>query len=103
MKMWVQYLVSLSGLKDPMLRWAVVWVADMARIQHCCVCGLGQPSQGTCICRRYSPKKTKQKQNTETITTKKRIIKKIYSLVEHQDFAELLVWNFREGDHCGIQ
>ena len=32
-------------VKDAALRWAVVWVAGMARIPHCCGRGVGQQLQ----------------------------------------------------------
>ena len=41
MKMRVQSLALLSGLRDPLLLQAAVWVAVMARIWHCYVCGVG--------------------------------------------------------------
>ena len=72
----------ISGLaqwvKDPALAWAVVQVADAARIWHCCGCGVGLQlqfsSQGTSICCRCSPKKEKRQK------TKKQT-KKTFSLV----------------------
>ena len=37
---------SIPGLAqwvdDPVLPWAVVWVADTAHIRHCCGCGVGR-------------------------------------------------------------
>ena len=40
---------SIPGLaqwvQDPVLLWAVVWVADVARIWHCWGCGVGQQPQ----------------------------------------------------------
>ena len=70
---------SILGLtqwvRDPALPWAVVWVADAARIPHCCGCGINDscgsdstPSLWTSMCHRCSPKKRKKKQNkTPTI------------------------------------
>ena len=31
-----------QGVKDPALPGAVVWVADVAQILHCCGCGVGR-------------------------------------------------------------
>ena len=31
-----------QGVKDPVLPWAVVLVADAAQIPRCCGCGVGQ-------------------------------------------------------------
>ena len=41
MRLWVQSLVLLIVVKDLVLLWAVVKVADAARILHCCGCGMG--------------------------------------------------------------
>ena len=41
-----EYVGSISGLaQDLALLQAVVWVADAARIWHCCVCGVEQGLQ----------------------------------------------------------
>ena len=59
MRMHVQSLASLSGLR-----------IQMARIWHCCSCGVGQwlqlrfdPILETTICHGCSPKKTKKKKS----------------------------------------
>ena len=60
--------VLTQWVKDPALPWAVVQVEDMAQILCCCGCGIGQqlwlwfnPSQRTCICCKYSPKRQKKR------------------------------------------
>ena len=45
MRRQVPFLAWLRGVKDPVLPWAVVYVADNARIQCRCGCGLGQQLQ----------------------------------------------------------
>ena len=37
--------VLVQWVKDPVLLWAVVKVADTAQIQSCCGCGVGQQLQ----------------------------------------------------------
>ena len=63
---------SIPGLsqwvKDPVLPWAVVYIADSAQIPHCCACRVGRwlqlqfdPSLGISIYCGCGPKKTKNK------------------------------------------
>ena len=40
LRMCVWSLASLSGLKNLMLPWPAVYVADVAQIWHCCGCGI---------------------------------------------------------------
>ena len=44
MRMWVWSLASISGLKDPVLPWAVV-ATDVASILCCYDCDIGQQLQ----------------------------------------------------------
>ena len=58
-------------VKDRPLTQAAAWVAEEARIWHCCGCGVGlscssdwTPSLRTCVCLRCSHKKKTNKQNS---------------------------------------
>ena len=72
MRMQVRSLALLSGL---MIQHSVgvVWVKDAAQIPCCCGCGVGwqlqlrfDPSLGTSVCCRCSPKKIKKKKKFPT-------------------------------------
>ena len=60
-------------VKEPVLPWAVVWamvwVADVAQIPHCCGPGIGQwlhtASLGTSMCRRRGSRKGKKKNHKQ--------------------------------------
>ena len=59
-------------VKDPVLRWAVVYVADTAQIPRCCGCGEGwqlqlcwTPSLGTSICLGYGHEEKKKQKKKE--------------------------------------
>ena len=77
MRMQVRSLASLRGVKHPALLWAVVQVADAARIWHCCVCGRcssnSTPSLGTSICLGCGPKKKNILHNHNTTITVSRL------------------------------
>ena len=61
-----------QGVKDPAMPRAVMQVEDVARIPHCCGCGVGQqpqltfdPSLGTSICYRCGPNMQNNNNNNE--------------------------------------
>ena len=69
---------SIPGLaqrvKDPVMRWAVVQVADVAWILRCCGCGVGHshishsaPSLWTSMCHECGPKKKHTKKNLTAV------------------------------------
>ena len=54
----------VQWVRDPALLWAVVYVADTARIPNCCGCGIGQQLLvrfNPYVCRVYSPKRKQKK------------------------------------------
>ena len=98
---------SIPGLaqwvRDLALLWAVVWVADGARIPHYCGCGVGQwPKLRLDICHEYSPKKTKdkKKERKETHPTAKEVLQWAHvhgfqwtlSVPHHPDVTGLIDW-----------
>ena len=77
---------SIPGLaqcvKDLVLPWAVMQVADAAQIPSCCGCGVGwwlgsdsTPSLGTSICLECGPKKKKKKWKYLTLKKPKNLSK----------------------------
>ena len=74
MRMWVQSLAAAQWIKDLTLLPAMVYVIDVAQIWHSCGCGVGQqlqfqfdPWPEKFICQGSSPKKKKEKKESDSV------------------------------------